>query len=170
MTFFGMALITAAATVVLAVFAIVTAWYARNAFRKQAEEVALLVEQSKRDAGELRRSQAAKVFLAAPDDPVQMVSPYAQNASSFPVYDAQLWYLEPGRFLGIDFEDLGTIMPGEARSGDPLSRRPTHSGTPTSRSGTRKASAGYACLSHELQTHRSARRAPRKPAIVSQLR
>jgi hypothetical protein len=32
MTFFGMALITAAATAVLAVFAIVTAWYARKAF------------------------------------------------------------------------------------------------------------------------------------------
>jgi hypothetical protein len=33
MTFFGAALITAIGTVVLAVFAIVTAWYARKAFR-----------------------------------------------------------------------------------------------------------------------------------------
>ena len=39
MTFFGMALLTAAGTLVLAVFAIVTAWYARQAFLKQSQEV-----------------------------------------------------------------------------------------------------------------------------------
>lgn len=39
MTFFGMALITATATAVLAMFAIVTAWYAHKAFRKQSQEV-----------------------------------------------------------------------------------------------------------------------------------
>jgi hypothetical protein len=32
MTFFGMALLTAAGTIVLAAFVIVTAWYARRAF------------------------------------------------------------------------------------------------------------------------------------------
>ena len=39
MTFFGMALITAAATAVLAVFAVFTARYARKAFREQSQEV-----------------------------------------------------------------------------------------------------------------------------------
>lgn len=39
MTFFGMAVFTAIGTVVLAVFAVVTAWYARKAFRKQSQEV-----------------------------------------------------------------------------------------------------------------------------------
>jgi hypothetical protein len=38
MTFFGEALLTAVATVVLALFAIVTAWYARKAFLKQSQE------------------------------------------------------------------------------------------------------------------------------------
>jgi hypothetical protein len=38
-TFFGMALLTTAGTIVLAVFAIVTAWYARKAFLKQSKEV-----------------------------------------------------------------------------------------------------------------------------------
>jgi hypothetical protein len=45
MTFFGMALITAVATAVLAVFAIVTAWYARKAFLKQSQEVRAIEEQ-----------------------------------------------------------------------------------------------------------------------------
>jgi hypothetical protein len=39
MTFFGMALLAAAGTIVLAAFAIVTAWYARKAFLKQSKEV-----------------------------------------------------------------------------------------------------------------------------------
>lgn len=40
MTFFGATLLTAIATVLLAVFAVVTAWYARKAFLKQSQEVA----------------------------------------------------------------------------------------------------------------------------------
>lgn len=40
MTFFGATLLTAIATAVLAVFAVVTAWYARKAFREQSKEVA----------------------------------------------------------------------------------------------------------------------------------
>jgi membrane protein implicated in regulation of membrane protease activity len=39
MTFFGATLLGALATVVLAVFAVVTAWYARKAFRKHSQEV-----------------------------------------------------------------------------------------------------------------------------------
>jgi hypothetical protein len=39
MTFFGMALLTAVKTVVLAAFAVFTAWYARKAFREQSREV-----------------------------------------------------------------------------------------------------------------------------------
>lgn len=45
-----MGLITAVATAVLAVFAIVTAWYARQGFRKQSSEV--------RDQAEMIRLQA----------------------------------------------------------------------------------------------------------------
>jgi hypothetical protein len=49
--------ITAIATAVLAVFAIVTAWYARRAFLKQAQEVRA-IEQQVQDAQELTRQQA----------------------------------------------------------------------------------------------------------------
>ncbi len=111
MTFFGMALLTAVATVVLAVFAIVTAWYARKALLKQSEEVGLLLEQNKRDTDERRSSQAARVFLAAPRDGVDLVSPYVRNASELPVYDAKIRYLD--RDGKGETELFGTIMPGE---------------------------------------------------------
>ena len=57
MTFFGMALLTAIATVILAVFAVVTAWYARKAFREQSREVAA-IEQQVKDEQEVTRQQA----------------------------------------------------------------------------------------------------------------
>jgi polysaccharide deacetylase 2 family uncharacterized protein YibQ len=57
MTFFGMALLTAAGTIVLAAFAIVTAWYARQAFLKQSQEVRA-IERQVSDGQELARQQA----------------------------------------------------------------------------------------------------------------
>lgn len=57
MTFFGATLITAIATVVLAVFAIVTARYARKAFREQSREVAA-IEQQVKDGQDVARQQA----------------------------------------------------------------------------------------------------------------
>lgn len=82
------------ATAVPAVFAVVTAWYARKAFQKQSQEVSLLLEQNKRDADQRRRAQAARVFFGAPreGDPV---SPYVKNASEFPVYSVDVWYFDP---------------------------------------------------------------------------
>jgi len=49
--------LTAIATAVLAVFAIVTAWYARRAFLKQSQEVRA-IERQVQDAQELTRQQA----------------------------------------------------------------------------------------------------------------
>ena len=49
--------LTAAATAVLAVFAIVTAFYARQAFRKQSQEVSAIQRQVK-DQQELAQQQA----------------------------------------------------------------------------------------------------------------
>jgi ABC-type protease/lipase transport system fused ATPase/permease subunit len=57
MTFFGMALLTAIGTVVLAAFAVVTAVYARKAFREQSREVAA-IEQQVMDEQEITRQQA----------------------------------------------------------------------------------------------------------------
>lgn len=55
MTFFGMALPTAAGTIVLAVFAIFTAWYARKAFLKQSEDI--------KDQAELIKVQSRQLEL-----------------------------------------------------------------------------------------------------------
>ncbi len=55
----------------------------------------------------------ASVYIGLPIREVRMVQPSAQNASNFPVYDAQFWYSgDPGSLSGPD--DLGTIMPGPA--------------------------------------------------------
>jgi hypothetical protein len=144
-------ILTAIATVVLAVFAIVTAWYARKAFLKQSKEVTdqagMLAVQSAQleeqktinaqqievltlQAAELRESyferkrekaareeaQAARVFAGAPKAPGLMVNPYVKNASDFPVYNAQLWYIIPGS--PPEPEHIGMVMPDEMRSGD----------------------------------------------------
>ena len=61
MTFFGMALLTAAGTIVLAAFAIVTAWYARRAFLKQSKEVsdqAEMLDLQRRQLAEQEKTSA----------------------------------------------------------------------------------------------------------------
>ena len=62
MTFFGMALLTAVGTVVLALFAIVTAWYARKAFLRQSQEVRA-IERQAADGQELIRQQAQLINI-----------------------------------------------------------------------------------------------------------
>lgn len=62
MTFFGMALLAAAGTIVLAVFAIVTAVYARKAFLKQSQEVAA-IERQVADGRELTQQQAKLIEI-----------------------------------------------------------------------------------------------------------
>jgi hypothetical protein len=66
MSLLGATILTAIATLALAVLAFITAIFALLAFRKQSQEVGLLLEQNKRDTDERRRAQAARVFLAAP--------------------------------------------------------------------------------------------------------
>ena len=114
MTFFGATLLSAIATVVLAVFAIVTAGYARRAFIKQSQEVGILLEESERDKAERRMAQAARVFLAADPDAVHLVRPYVKNASDFPVYDARISYTDLDDTAAREY--LGMIMPSGSRS------------------------------------------------------
>lgn len=62
MTFFGMAVITAVATAVLAVFAIVTAAYARKAFLKQSQAV-VAIEQQVSDQKDVTAQQAELIGI-----------------------------------------------------------------------------------------------------------
>jgi hypothetical protein len=114
MTFFGATLLSAIATVVLAVLAIVTAGYARRAFLKQSQEVGILLEESERDKADRRMAQAARVFLAADPDAGHLVRPYVKNASDLPVYDARISYTDLHDTA--DREYLGMIMPSGTRS------------------------------------------------------
>jgi len=100
--------VTAIATAALAVFAIITAAFAFLAYRKQTQEVGVLRKQNDRDIAERRTAQAARVFAEITGDIPGR--PYAKNGSDFPIFDAQLWYSEPGGVSGPD--ELGSIMPG----------------------------------------------------------
>jgi hypothetical protein len=111
--------LTAVATLALAILALVAGVLAGLAFRKQSQEVGLLLEQNKRDADERRRAQAARVFLGTPPDQGPPVSPRARNASEFPVYDTKFWYVNPSSDLSAP-EYLGTIMPGDISSAERL--------------------------------------------------
>ncbi len=74
----------------------------------------------KQDTEDRRKAQAARVFIGAPRDDSRMVAPYAQNASEFPVYEAELWYLDPhGQLAGEEnsHKYLGTMLPKEATAG-----------------------------------------------------
>jgi hypothetical protein len=103
--------LTAVATAALGVFAIVTAVFAFLAYRKQAQEVGLLLKENEREAVERRRAQAERVFVGAPQSPGRVVSPYAMNASDLPVFGTQLWFIDSGSLS--DPEDLGVILPGD---------------------------------------------------------
>jgi len=104
--------LTAVATLALAILALAAAGFAGLAFWRQSQEVRLLQQQNKQDIDERRIAQAARVFLAAQEEPPFMVSPRAHNASDLPIYDAQIWYAEPGGVSGP--EEVGMIMPGHA--------------------------------------------------------
>ena len=100
--------LTAVATAVLAVFAVVTAVFAFLAFRQQSTELGLLQRQAGRDFAERRRAQAAQVFVSvagmppAPPDEIRL-----SNTSRQPVYDLVAWAgdAEPVR--------VPLLMPGD---------------------------------------------------------
>lgn len=127
MTFFGATLLTAIATVVLAVFAIVTAWYARRAFLKQSQEVAAIEqqvqlqrEQSGREQTDRRRAQASLVYMSIEPRPHvgnlqdmrDAVCVY--NTSKQPVYEITL-------MLGNQADQRRPmLLPGETQVWDGL--------------------------------------------------
>jgi hypothetical protein len=101
--------ISAIATVGLLIGVIFSAIYAAKAFGAQATELAVFKDQRDRDSKERRRVQAAKVYIGVPHNPPCMIQPYAQNASDYPIFDAQFRHSGEDGIVGPD--DLGTIMP-----------------------------------------------------------
>jgi hypothetical protein len=107
--------LTAVATLALATLALAAAITAGVALWKQTQEVRILLEDSKREAGERRRAQAARVFLAVPPNEGLAVWPYARNGSELPIYDARIWYVNPDGLSAPDYR--GLIMPGDNATG-----------------------------------------------------
>lgn len=117
-------IVTAVATGVLALLALVTAWYARKAFRKQSEEVRLLGEQNTRDIEERRRAQAAQVFIMIEGSEMRpgvekqldqvILKATVRNTSQLPVYDLWVrWRTVNGEF-GIPTV-APQFLPGETK-------------------------------------------------------
>lgn len=113
--------ITAIATAVLAAFAIVTAAVAYMAFRKQAQELAILQQQMKEqqdvlvhEADERHRAQASRIFISLEKYGERPSRFNVANTSDQPVYDAEIrWYDTRVRASSILHSRLGTILPGD---------------------------------------------------------
>jgi hypothetical protein len=110
---------SAIATALLVIGAVVTAFYARNAYREQSrqtgevrEQTRLLQEQADRDIRQRRRAQATQVFTWVEmrpydgNDEDMRLAACIKNASGQPVYDIQL-----GVGKGSD-RSLPVLMPG----------------------------------------------------------
>lgn len=109
--------ITAIATAVLAVGAIVTGVFAFLAFCAQGQQIDTLKQQLQeqrnavtREQADRRRTQAKRVFAGAPHTPGHRVSPYVMNASKLPIFEVQLWSFGSDGLS--DPEDVGMIPPG----------------------------------------------------------
>jgi hypothetical protein len=116
--------LTAVATTVLAVFAIVTGIYAVRAFRRQSQEVAILAEQNERAIHDRRKNQASRVFIWAEAQPspypesVPGLFAYIKNTSQQPVYDGFIGHRQGDQWIDgkerkPDLPAFAVLMPGE---------------------------------------------------------
>jgi hypothetical protein len=112
--------ITAVATVGLLLGAIITAGYAIKAFGEQAREVAILVEENKRQGYDRHRAQASQVFVLAnphirEGEPISSIEVTVKNTSQQPIYDLNLlWRDESGKWTELDDPvDLRVLLPGD---------------------------------------------------------
>jgi hypothetical protein len=123
MTFFGIALLTAGGTIVLAVFAIVAAWYARKAFREQSKEVsdqAKMLEVQSDQLTEDRKVNAEqiRVLILQAEDLRESVRERERlrKAAERAQADEISFRLTATRFPNIAEEDSGrnfVVAPGE---------------------------------------------------------
>ena len=70
---------------------------------------------NRQDADDRRRAQAAQVYIGPPLSPDLPV--YVKNGSELPVYDAQLWYVDPDG-VSQNADELGMILPADNAAGN----------------------------------------------------
>ena len=124
--------ITAIATGLLALFAIITTGFAYFAFRAQSTQVSILKGQEERAAEERRRGQAARLYLTELTSPEQAAIPVSvqvpegrvargpsvtvtvHNTSEQPVYDLRIHWVDWATTVQAGADDqLGTLRPGD---------------------------------------------------------
>lgn len=135
--------LTAVATVVLAVFAIITAIVAGCAFWVQSRQLEAELGERSREAEERRREQAVQVYVwqdppaiaSAVEAAVEVrVTAHVRNASQQPVYEVRFAWLLQGVPYGAGSVRAAPLMPGEEEANpavvplgpgaDPLSPKP----------------------------------------------
>ena len=100
--------ITAAATVGLLLGAIFTVIYAIKTFDEQARQVAILVEENKRQGHDRHRAQASQVFVLAnpyirEGEPIRSIEVTVKNTSQQPIYDLNMLDRdETGQWIELD--------------------------------------------------------------------
>ena len=96
-------------------------WVALYQLRSQQDQLRSQQEVLKRDGRDRRRAQAARIFIGVPSerDRGDSVIPNVKNASDFPIYEAEFWYLDPYGQLpsGSKATYRGTILPGHEAAG-----------------------------------------------------
>jgi hypothetical protein len=112
--------ITAVATGVLAVGAVVSAIFAFLAFRKQSVEVKTLLEERRSEAAERHREQAVRILIweehttsqrGSEGRPVHIILAHIRNASNHPIYDLTLYWYQNDKIAGNAYA-LGPLIPG----------------------------------------------------------
>jgi hypothetical protein len=117
--------LTAVATAVLALFAIVTAWYARRAFLKQSREVAA-IERQVADGQDLARQQAELLKVQSNQMELQREQLAAQAAANDIQIDASGQqaeaYARQAEVLELQAAELRESLAGRTRQAEQLRR------------------------------------------------
>jgi hypothetical protein len=104
--------LTAAATGLLALFAVITAIFAIKAYGGQSIEVRLLIAERKREAEQRHRAQRAQVFTWPGEAPLRdaediRAAAFIRNSSSQPVYEISIGW------AGTAQAAVPRLMPGQ---------------------------------------------------------
>ena len=98
-------------------FAVVTAAFAFLAYRKQTQEVGILIDQNRehqqtleREARERRGAQASRVFISLENPGERSDRINVTNTSEQPVYNVKIQWIAPG---DVHSSQPGTILPGD---------------------------------------------------------
>jgi len=115
--------ITAIATALLSLLAMVTAAFAVLAFQKQSAEVATLQRQASRDGEDRHRAQAVQIYAWADqrpyeDDPADLrTAACLMNGSGHPIYDVRLgWGTSAQQRLPVLLPSKEYVIPGAGTS------------------------------------------------------